>query len=787
MKRLLIVAVTILLWAASSFAQTTVNLTVQDTPDNQTWNNGTWQVQLIPGPGNADQTRNFTLLSGGGSLASQSGSLSATGTASFSLPANANIGPSGTRWQFTVCSQQATACSIANITVTTSSPQSVTVSPPSIRVGAQPNLPPIVVYTTTEISSAAIGSQITVVGSTPATPTLQTCTAVSGSICTVWAAAGGGASPTPGSQTSFGATVSPLAYGAKWDGKMISDGATTSGSPTYTCPNTDCNFTSADLGKLFKSTIAPASATPPCSGASCGTILGQGFICVINSASSVNIGSTFPGCAAVNASATCATGANQNCNFAWATQDDSTAINNASTAAWNNGNNCLALELPSGIAFFSNPIFNVTVNQGSPCAGNGHVGNGPGFADFMQTGPVVYGQGDGATFLVAYNFPMNQCTNGASGVGCIGTTPSLVMHDFQITGLGESGNGTTNNVNLVELRGVFSACTSTGAYNMSFNNWMNASTGTQGFVVNGGCVALNVSNVVSQSFGNTNCVFNGQLVNISGVECFGSGGAGGTAIGTSITATQLNSTSSFFGNMNAAATSGETVALTGSGSIWNSFGDKVLAPSNGTNGFGVLLGAGTTAIFTGSNLTISNSSGAGQLFFCSGGSTCNIKAYGTVMQATGANAKLFNNAGTMNYFDSCGNTTASGAASSTINIFGSCSITGTAITAAKLVLSAGWGTTAAWSALSGTTQQVFGTITASGTGQAANPTITYTFPTPFIQTPTGCFALQIGGTQTAVANPFTPSALSATGVTFTYNGTPVAGNTLQVQIQCWNP
>jgi hypothetical protein len=142
----------------------------------------------------------------------------------------------------------------------------------------------------------------------------------------------------------------------------------------------------------------------------------------------------------------------------------------------------------------------------------------------------------------------------------------------------------------------------------------------------------------------------------------------------------------------------------------------------------------------------------------------------------------------MNFFDACANTFTQGTiANSVINIYGSCSITGTNIAASNLVLSAGWGTTAAWTNLSGTTQQTNGLITASGTGQAANPTITYTFPTPFIQAPIACFALQVGGTQSAVANPFTPSALTKTGVVFTYNGTPGAGNTLQVVVQCWNP
>src|SRR5262249_16062298 len=89
------------LLAIPCFGQTTVNLTVQDTPYNQLWNNGTWAVKLVPS-GNSPFTRTFTITSGGGSVANQTGSLSGTATASMSLPPNANIAPAGSSWQFTV-------------------------------------------------------------------------------------------------------------------------------------------------------------------------------------------------------------------------------------------------------------------------------------------------------------------------------------------------------------------------------------------------------------------------------------------------------------------------------------------------------------------------------------------------------------------------------------------------------------------------------------------------------------------------------------------------------------
>lgn len=171
-------------------AQTTVNLSVTDTPDNQTWNTGTWSVQLIPPPGNPSQTRSFTLLSGGGSLASQNGTLSGTGTASMTLPANANIGPAGTLWQFTVCPQASASCFQQNVTISVSTPQTLNLTPASIRINLPPasSPAPILAYATGEIASASIGSNFWLIGTGQ-----QFCTAVSGSSCTSWASGGGSA------------------------------------------------------------------------------------------------------------------------------------------------------------------------------------------------------------------------------------------------------------------------------------------------------------------------------------------------------------------------------------------------------------------------------------------------------------------------------------------------------------------------------------------------------------------------------------------------------------------
>ena len=188
LKRILFLLTLLLFGTAFPvLSQTTVNLSVVDTPDSQAWNSGTWSVKLQPPAGNLSQTNTFTLLSGGGSLAAQSGTLSGTGTASMSLPANANIGPNGTVWQFTVCPQASAGCFQQSVTVSTSSPQTLALNPPSIRINLTTATPPISAYATGEISGAVIGSQFYLLGTG-----IQVCSATTGNTCTTWTASGGG-------------------------------------------------------------------------------------------------------------------------------------------------------------------------------------------------------------------------------------------------------------------------------------------------------------------------------------------------------------------------------------------------------------------------------------------------------------------------------------------------------------------------------------------------------------------------------------------------------------------
>lgn len=606
------------------------------------------------------------------------------------------------------------------------------------------------------------------------------------------AGSGGGVSPTPGSLITFGSTVNPLAYGAKWDVKAVTDCTFTNASNVVTCPSTESKFTtSATLGQIAFGTTGPVALTTGCNGATCGSVVVPlGFICTITNDGSISIGTTFPGCAVDNATATCTPSVSTLCSLIWGTQDDSAAIQNAAAAAWT-GNSCKTLEFPSGMAFFTVPaggLLNVTIPAGSPCAGSR-------ISDMTQGGAQVAGQGSSTSVLVplpSVNFA--NCTGGQSGTACIAGPPNWIAHDAGVWGFSQSDSGTTHANNLIEFYGLNPACTATAAWNMDFSGWETASTNSQGFVISYGCGTLYASNVTSEGFGNTNCAFtSGGILTVTAMDCFGSsGGAGGASLLLNM-GNVINSTGSNYWGVNASIVGSAAVKTAGiGGGTFNSFSDTVIGATNGNNNNAIYFNSPTpTFNLSGTTVQESNSVGTGnsQLINCPS-QVCTINAFASNFKAVGTKMAMFTN-GTVNFVDACSNSFVQGsiANTSTINSYGSCSVTGTNIAASNLVLSAGWGASAAWTSLTGATQSIQGTITNTGAGQAANPTITYTFPTPYpLQPPAFCSAYQVGGTQAILAATefLTPSALTKTGVTFTYNGTPTVNLTEVIQILCTN-
>ncbi len=106
---------------------------------------------------------------------------------------------------------------------------------------------------------------------------------------------------------------------------------------------------------------------------------------------------------------------------------------------------------------------------------------------------------------------------------------------------------------------------------------------------------------------------------------------------------------------------------------------------------------------------------------------------------------------------------------------------GTALGAGDFALSAGWGTTAAVSAVTGTDQGWNITVTANGTGIAANPTVTLTFKDGTWTNAPICVSKMVGGTGAVTQLTEAPAA---TTNTLTFQGTPVAASTYILASVC---
>jgi len=106
---------------------------------------------------------------------------------------------------------------------------------------------------------------------------------------------------------------------------------------------------------------------------------------------------------------------------------------------------------------------------------------------------------------------------------------------------------------------------------------------------------------------------------------------------------------------------------------------------------------------------------------------------------------------------------------------------GTALGAGDFALSANWGNTAAVSAVTGTDQGWQITVTSSGTGQAASPTVTLTFKDGTWTNAPICVSKMVGGTGAVTQLTEAPAA---TTNTLTFQGTPVAASTYILASVC---
>jgi hypothetical protein len=108
----------------------------------------------------------------------------------------------------------------------------------------------------------------------------------------------------------------------------------------------------------------------------------------------------------------------------------------------------------------------------------------------------------------------------------------------------------------------------------------------------------------------------------------------------------------------------------------------------------------------------------------------------------------------------------------------------TTLVTGDFVLSAGWGTTASIAITNAKSKDsaAIVTVTSAGTGQAANPTIAFTFHDGTWTNTPACIALQSGGND--IFGDSTTTVRSATAQTWQWNATPTATKTYEFTITC---
>jgi hypothetical protein len=176
-----------------------------------------------------------------------------------------------------------------------------------------------------------------------------------------------------------------------------------------------------------------------------------------------------------------------------------------------------------------------------------------------------------------------------------------------------------------------------------------------------------------------------------------------------------------------------------------------------------------------------NNGGATNVYGIYSAVTATVKLTDTIVLAAGTGQPIDMTGANSVFINGGGNSISGGSASTLPSVLNLDSQGTVPVAAANAVLSANWGTSAAWSALTGG-DSFTGTLTNGTAATGAAPTITLTFPTAFLTKPNICQALQIGGTN--ATGTFAASALSATAVTFTFSLTPTANSTEIVQVFC---
>ena len=219
-------------------------------------------------------------------------------------------------------------------------------------------------------------------------------------------------------------------YALNNDGRFIADATITSGSNAVSCPNSNCNFTAGDNGKIcFGSDMSSGGGG---SFESSVIILPQGTLTVVGAQSATCSGGNATG-------STAGTGV-----LVWG-HDDTTPLSNAFSATLAT---CSTLVLPGVNSQGTGPAVMLVqsaefgVSSLTPTAANCGVGTGS-----NGRGLSIVGQGVNSTYIIPTpNFSASSCTQGKSGTACFfGLPDGYHVSGFTIYGAGNGQPGTAFN------------------------------------------------------------------------------------------------------------------------------------------------------------------------------------------------------------------------------------------------------------------------------------------------------------------------------------------------------
>jgi hypothetical protein len=451
--------------------------------------------------------------------------------------------------------------------------------------------------------------------------------------------------------------------------------------------------------------------------------------------------------------------------------DDTTALQNLFTAAWNTPTtapNCLAVILSGGVFLTKQPQGNTaTCKMGS---------SGP---NDTQAAVVSWSAFSGM-LAPTQDFNFAGCTGGTSGKVCFWGVVGVRIQNVGINGGGASLTGTSHAVNIMELDN------DTAMFGVYCVGW--------GAAANPASQMIGVNDIGGQPIqwsqidgcGNIALVVNGSNAAVEQIadSFFGDTGTVGNITGA---AAQFLTTFNSVGNgYDSPYTSTYEVSVS---AVGNMIGDAI-AGTSGTSTIGLEVQSGGRLYAYGLyavGIGTTTSSGAvqvatGGIMGCSGCSLAAVSGgYGMLVTGTG---KFFS--GGMNTIvGSNANTTAVVMYTPTDTVTGTIN---TALAAANITPTTNFGTGCAtagqcMSAVTGDLQAFQFTVT-YGTAPVSPQTLTIVFPTTAPSAPF-CNLTQVGGTNAVITAPVQNNPLpTTTTAVFVITNVPIAGNTVIFNGRC---